>query len=258
MRHTFLTVQHIHQGLSQSRVAAGFAIASWSGYSSAARHISRKVPGPSACLVVQPHDGRDAGVCKVLVVVLGRERPVTPEVLRHCGGSREGQQLAGDHPVEIAVLDLHAEGLLGWFSDSDGAWRLHRAVQGEGHWQTVAPRRIAMSRVRQASGRGCQERYLLVMKVCFSIERARVAVPVHKACCLGACHPLQQSSTQLLRRRSRCRTQRSDRRGHAPVRNSFAEALSQKPHQGIQQLHASCRDTCTQEDAAVPGSRPGW
>ena len=91
--------------------------------------------GPSACLVVQPHDGRDAGVCKVLVVVLGREGPVPPEVLRHRGGSREGQQLAGDHPVEVAILDLCAGGLLSRFSGSvsDGAWQLRQAIRGEGH-----------------------------------------------------------------------------------------------------------------------------
>ena len=60
----------------------------------------------STRLVVQTHDGRDASVHEILMVVLWRERPVSPEVLRNCSRASDGEELARDDPVEVTILDL--------------------------------------------------------------------------------------------------------------------------------------------------------
>ena len=110
-----------------------------------------RVDEKAAHLIVEPHDGRHAGVGKVLVVVLRRERPVAPEVLCHGGGAGEGKQLAGDHPIEIAVLDLDVGSTEDRFSGSVrvGAQGLHAATPRSGRGQDSTGReaqRSTMSR----------------------------------------------------------------------------------------------------------------
>jgi hypothetical protein len=71
---------------------------------------------PSACptvqplrpphLLVEPHHRGDAAAPKVVPIVLWHHRPEAHVVRRPHRGAAEGGELAGDNPVEVAVLHL--------------------------------------------------------------------------------------------------------------------------------------------------------
>ncbi len=75
------------------------------------RALNPQSPLPArlaACLLVEAHNGGDPLAPEVVPVVLGRVQAVARHLVAAHGGARERNELAGQDPVEVAVLNLGA------------------------------------------------------------------------------------------------------------------------------------------------------